>query len=666
MATVRNTLMMRDSMGSVLKNVITSMNMTISTMEKMNSASDNIDLSSDFESARKQIGLATNQLSTVDDEIRKASVEQDEFNKRIREGTTATNGLKSMLINIGGALGLKKISETSDNMTLIYARLDLINDGLQTTSKLQKQIFRAAYDARGLYVDIASSVAKLGLLAKDSFNSNAEIIAFTELFQKMAIVSGSSASETSNAMYQLNQAMASGRLQGDEYRSIIENAPMLAKAIERYLGEQGVTGTLKDMASDGLITSNVIKIAMFSVADEVNAKFAKMPMTWGQVWNGIINKLLVISQPLLSFINFLANNWSMLEPIILGVVAAFLLYTAAVAIHNGVLGVNNLMTGIAAASAALHAGKTLAQAAATETATGAQAGLNAALLASPITWIVMGVIAIIAIFYAAIAAVNKFTGTSISATGLITGAFLTAGAFIGNLIFGSINFIIGLIIEFGNIIIALANFLENVFNDPVAAIMNLFLDLFDVIVGVVQSGAKMLDTIFGSNLSGAVANFRDEFNTTVDDMMKDRTVDVYEKLNPEDYMLKRFDYSEAFDSGYKFGEGIDDKLSNMFSLGDYNGFNTDDLLAGLEDQEFDVNVKDDVNLADESLQYLLDAVTQKYINQINLHTPAPSVQVVFTGEINRDVDLDDLAERTKAKLGTEMVEYVMSSTDVRR
>lgn len=666
MATVRNTLMMRDSMGSVLKNVITSMNMTISTMEKMNSASDNIDLSSDFESARKQIGLATNQLSTVDDEIRKASVEQDEFNKKIREGTTATNGLKSMLISIGGALGLKKITETSDNMTLIYARLNLINDGLQTTSELQNQIFRAANDARGLYVDIASSVAKLGLLARNSFNSNAEIIAFTELFQKMAIVSGSSASETSNAMYQLNQAMASGRLQGDEYRSIIENAPMLAQAIERYLGEQGVTGTLKDMASDGLITSDVIKIAMFSVADEVNAKFAEMPMTWGQVWNGIINKLLIISQPLLSFINFLANNWSMLEPIILGVVAAFLLYTAVVAIHNGVLGVNNLMTGIAAASAALHAGKTLAQAAATETATGAQVGLNAALLASPITWIIIGVIAIIAIFYAAIAAVNKFTGTSISATGLITGAFLTAGAFIGNLVFGSINFIIGLIIEFGNIIIALANFLENVFNDPVAAIMNLFLDLFDVIVGVVQSGAKMLDTIFGSNLSGAVANFRDEFNTTVDDMMKDRTVDVYEKLNPEDYMLKRFDYSEAFDSGYKFGEGIDDKLTNMFSLGDYNGLNTDDLLAGLEDQEFDVNVKDDVNLADESLQYLLDAVTQKYINQINLLTPAPSIEVVFTGDINRDVDLDDLAERTKTKLGTEMVEYVMSSTDVRR
>jgi len=341
MASISNTLKMKDSMGAVLKSVITSMNMTISTMERMNSASDNIDLSSDFETARKLIGLTTNQLNIVDDEIRKAPIEQDNFNNKIRDGTKATSSLKSMFIGMGGAIGVNKLVDTSDYMTLITARLNLINDRLQTTEELQNKIFTAANDARGLYSDMASTVSKLGLLAKNAFNNNNEIIAFTSLFQKMGIVSGSSSSEISNAMYQLIQAMASGRLQGDDYRSIIENAPMLAQAIERYLGDKGVTGTLKDMASEGLITSDVIKFAMFSVADEVNAKFAEMPMTWSQVWNGVINTLLLVSQPLLDFINLLANNGSILEPIVLGVTAVLILYTAAIMIHNGVLGIKD-------------------------------------------------------------------------------------------------------------------------------------------------------------------------------------------------------------------------------------------------------------------------------------------------------------------------------------
>jgi len=665
MATVSNTLRMKDSMGSVLKSVITSMNMTISTMERMNSASDNIDLSSDFEAARKQIGLTTNQLSVVDDEIRKASIEQDNFNNKIRDGTNATSSLKSMFIGLGGAIGLKKLVDTSDSMAQINARLDLIKAESETTESLRNKIFASANDARGLYTDMASSITKLGLLAKDAFSNNNEIIEFTNLFQKLGVVGGTGAIEMSSAMYQLNQAMASGRLQGDEYRAIIENAPLLAQAIEKYLGDQGVKGTLKEMSSEGLITSDVIKIAMFSIADEVNEKFKNMPLTWGQLWNRAINTLLIASQPLLGFINLLANNWSILEPIVLGVTAVLILYTAAIMIHNGVLGVNSLMTGIAAASAALHAGKTLAEAAATETATGAQIGLNAALLASPITWIIIGIIALIAVFYAAIAAVNNFAGTSISATGLIAGAFTTVGAFIGNIIFGVVNFIIGLVVGIWNMIISFANFLGNIFNDPIAAIMKLFLDLFDSIVSMVQSSAKALDTIFGSNLSGSVKSFRDEYNATVDDMMKDRTVDIYQKLNPDDYMLERLNYGDAFNTGYKFGEGIDSKLSNIFSL-DNNAINTDDLMAGLDEQEFDVNVKDDVNLADESLKYLLDDVTQKYINNINLQAPAPTVSVNVNVASGDNIDYDEVAEITKKKLGTEMVEFAMSSTDIRR
>lgn len=188
MATVRNTLMMKDSTGSVLKSVITSMNMTISTMERLNTASDSINLSGDFEQARQEIGRATASLSVIDDEIKKATKEQENFNNRIRDGTYETNSLKSMFISLGSVLGIKKIIDTSDAMTLITARLNLINDGLQTTYELQNMIFKAADNSRGLYIDMAASVSKLGLLAGSAFNNNAELIRFVEIFQKMGVV----------------------------------------------------------------------------------------------------------------------------------------------------------------------------------------------------------------------------------------------------------------------------------------------------------------------------------------------------------------------------------------------------------------------------------------------------------------------------------------------
>lgn len=650
MATVSNTLKMKDSMGTVLKSVITSMNMTISTMERMNSASDNIDLSGDFEAARKQIGLTTNQLSVVDDEIRKASKEQDSFNNKIRDGTNASSNLKSMLISLGGAIGLKKLADTSDSMTLITARLNLINDGLQTTNGLQNKIFAAADDARGLYTDMAATVSKLGLLAKDAFNSNDEIIAFTNLFQKMGTVSGSSSSEISNAMYQLNQAMASGRLQGDEYRSIIENAPMLAQAIERYLGDQGVTGTLKEMASDGLITADVIKFAMFSVADEVNEKFKSMPLTWAQLWNGAINNLLMISQPLLDFINLLANNWGTLEPIVLTVAIAVGTYAAILLVVNSLNAIAALRETTKAAALMLSTGATL-------NATAAQYGLNTALLANPTTWIIIGIVAAIALVIYFLIRWQEYTA---SVVGFIFGA-----------VSGLYSFIYNIVATLVNLFLTFSDFLSNLFINPVAAVKVLFLDLAISVLGYIGSLATSLKELLNL-IPGVKMDTASGFEGWIDSLEKAKQGIVNDKGLVKSNRWENDSMNSMADKGYNLGYnlslGVSDKLSGVVDkikgLTDIPSM--DDLMGQLGEQEFDVNVKDDVNLADESMKYLLDAVTQKYINQINLQAPAPNVQVLFTGEINRDVDYDELAEITKKKLGTEMIEYAMSSTDIRR
>ncbi|HBB28267.1 MAG TPA: phage tail tape measure protein, partial [Clostridiales bacterium] len=406
MATIQNTIKMKDSVGSVLKSIITSVDMTISAMEKLGSSSDRIDLSGDFASVKQQIGLTRNELNMFDDEIRKAKEEQENFNNKIRDGTNSASSLKAMFASIGGAMALKKLINTSDQWIQTAARLDIINDGLQTTEELQRKIFASAQASRGLYTDIATSVSKLGLLAGNAFSNNDEIVKFVEIFQKMGTVSGSSTSEISNAMYQLNQAMASGRLQGDEYRSIIENAPMLAKAIADYMGVG--RDELKQMASDGMITADVIKGAMFSVSDAVDEKFKSMPMTWSQVWNGIVNNILVYSQPLLECINFLANNWAILEPIVLGVVIILGAYLSILLLINIANSIVSISEAIKAAKTTLATGATLAQ-------TAAQHGLNAALMACLLTWIIILVIGLIAVFYAAIATVNKFAGTTISA-----------------------------------------------------------------------------------------------------------------------------------------------------------------------------------------------------------------------------------------------------------
>lgn len=630
MATVKNSLMMNDSMGRVLRSVITSMNMTISTMERLNIASDKLDLSGDFELAKQQIGRTIAEINTVEDEIKKAAKEQENLNNKMKNGNIFAQGLRSTLTGLGGLLGVKKLLETSDTMTSIDARLNLVADPGQSMEELKRKIFASANDVRGLYTDTASSVAKLGLLAGDSFSNTDEIIAFTNTFQKMGKISGSSATEVSNAMYQLNQAMASGRLQGDEFRSIIENAPMLAQAISEYMGIG--KDKLKEMSSDGLITADIIKGAMFSVSDEVNEKFESIPMTWAEVWNMAVNKFLVVSQPLLNGISFIANNWDILEPIILGLASAVLIYLIA----------------------------TKGAAAATAIWTSVQAGFNAIMALNPITIVVISIILLISLIYASIAAINKFTGTNISATGVIAGAFMWLMALIGNIVIGTINAIIQFLwTRFAEPWISIIEFVLNVFmggfdsfGDGVA---NLIGQLISYFLSFGKIATTIIDAIFGTDWTTGLSNLQ---NDVLSWGKNENAITLTRDAPIIDY---KFDYGDAWNKGYEFGEGIENKLVDKFG---FDGLNFDDLTSGLSDEEFNVNVKDDVNLADESLKYLMDAVTQRYINNINLTAPAPNVHVEVNVADGKGLDYDEIAEKTKQKLGTEMVEYAMASTDI--
>ena len=197
-------------------------------------------------------------------------------------------------------------TQTADELTSIRSRINLINDGSQTTAEIMNKVFDAAQRSRGSYTDMADSVAKLNMLAKDAFSSNDEAIAFVEQLNKQFKISGASVQEASAAMYQLTQAMAAGKLQGDEFHSIMENAPLLAQSIAN---EMGLTvGQLKEMSSQGLITSDIIKEALFNSAEETNAKFAEIPMTFAEVGQSIQNEMIQAFQPVLEQISSIPQS----------------------------------------------------------------------------------------------------------------------------------------------------------------------------------------------------------------------------------------------------------------------------------------------------------------------------------------------------------------------
>lgn len=227
------------------------------------------------------------------------------------------NAAKSGAAFAGAAIGIEAAGralkdmavsaiKTTDQLTQLRARINLINDGTQSTAEIMDKVYQAANRSRGSYLDMADSVAKLNMLAKDAFNSNDEAIYFVEQLNKQFKIAGASVEETSSAMYQLTQAMAAGKLQGDEFHSIMENAPMLAQAIA---SEMGLTvGQLKEMSSQGLITADIIKNALFNSAEETNAKFAEIPLTFQDIGTQLQNNLITAFQPVMEQIGSMASS----------------------------------------------------------------------------------------------------------------------------------------------------------------------------------------------------------------------------------------------------------------------------------------------------------------------------------------------------------------------
>lgn len=680
-----------DTANAELEQLRGQLDQAVQEQEALNRAVENMDV----EAANQAYLRLSQTVGNTERYIRDNVDEQGRFNREIEEGTNEAN---SLMQTIKGAVAAYATIQTlstalnlSDQLTSTTARLNLMNDGLQTTQDLQNMIYLSAERARGSYQATADAVSKLGLMAGDAFGSSEEIIAFMEQVNKQFTIAGTEAAGIDAAMLQLTQAMGSGVLRGEEYNSILEQAPNIIQAIADYM--EVPKGQLKDMAAEGQITADIVKAAMFAAADDTNAKFESMPKTFSQIWTSFQNTALMAFQPVLQRMNEIANseafqqfvnnaieglsmvagvaleifdllvgvagavadNWSWLSPIIYGVAAALAVYYGWQLAVNAI---NAITKGIHIAMAVaqmIHAAATGALTAATAAEIAAQNGLNAALYACPIVWIIVLIIALIALFYAAVAAVNKFAGTSVSATGIICGAFMVALAFIGNIFVALWNLVVDVFVLIYNLVATVANFIGNVFTDPIGAVCRLFFDLADTVLGILQALASAIDAIFGSNLAGSVQGWRDSLGGWVDDTFG-KGDEIMAKMNADDMKLGRFEYGAAWDAGYSFGEGIDESIANFdpSSLFDTNVPGADDYanlsdygsgIGGIGSGVDDIagntgKIADGMEITEEDLKYLRDIAEQEAVNRFT--TAEITIEQTNHNTVSGKMDLDGI------------------------
>lgn len=694
MATIRTAIQIYDGMTRPLQSMHRATSILINSFESMQRVSGNAIDTSSIQEAREELARAGAAFDEIEENIREAGNQQDRFNRRIRDGTTAADGLwsklKGIAATVGGLAATKKILGLSDTLASTRARLNLIVDDGGSVTELEKKIMASAQRSRSAYFDTASAIASLGSNAGAAFANTDEIIAFMEQINKQFVIGGASAQGQAAAMLQLTQAMAAGALRGEELNSILENAPGIARAIESYMGI--AEGSIKSYAEQGLITAEVVKNAMFAAADETNAKFESMPKTWAQIWTSMQNKALSIFAPILTKINQIGNserftqvtdgiinglagiasvatvvldllinvasvvvdNWSWLSPIILGVAAALGVYYGRLLLVRGAELASAAVSGAVAVAKGIMAAATMLVTGATWAQVTAQYGLNAAMYACPLVWIIILIIALVALFYAAVAAVNHFAGTSVSATGLICGAFMAALAFIGNIFVALWNLVVDVFVMIYNLVATVANFIGNVFNDPVAAVARLFFDLADTVLSVLQALASAIDTIFGSNLAGSVQGWRDSLGGWVDSTFG-KGEEVMEKLNADDMKLGRFEYGAAFDMGYEFGQGVEDTVGGLFDFSAMDSLGADALdayglgntLDGIYGNTGDTAgntaaMSDALDIAEEDLAYMRDIAEREAINRFT--TAEIRVEQQNTNYISQDADLDGIMD----------------------
>jgi len=597
MATISTSIEIYDKVSRPINSMISALGNMVDAFESVDRSMDGAFDTSSIEQARRAVEKSALEVIQLGNDIEHNEQKQEDYNRSVNRGASAMDGLVGKAIALVGTYAslqtVTKAMNLSDTMTQTNARLEMMNDGLQTTKELQQMIYNSAQRSRGVYQDSADAVAKMGIMAGDAFDSNAELVGFVEQLNKQFVIAGTSAEGQSAAMLQLTQAMGSGVLRGEELNSVFEQAPTIIQTIAKYLDVP--IGSIREMAAEGQITAEIVKNAMLSAADETNKKFEQMPMTWQQVWTMMKNHALMQFEPVLMKINELANNedfqtfatgavealalvangflnimefagrtagyvkehWSFFQPLLMGIVAALSLYTALLLINAAVQGISAFWANIKAA-ADLRAGGASFFAAAGQTS------FNAALLSSPITWYVLMIILLIALIYGVCSAIAKMTGVANTGFGVITGGINVVIQFFKNLGLSVANIALGI----GNAIAALCSNMMTAFHNAISSVQSWFYGLMSDAIGVIESICAALNKLpfVEFDYSGITAA-ADKYAAKSAEAAENK--DEYESISDAfNKGYSKFDTfqdgwaSEAFSSGASWGDGVMTKLSN--------------------------------------------------------------------------------------------------------
>lgn len=573
----------------------------------------------------------------------------------------------------GAAADLWPSVQAGMELTDKYARqnyqLESIAQNGDTSDQLRQEVYSAAQRSRNGYEGTLSTVTKLAKTSKDDFKTNDEVIYFTELLNKA--FGGLGAEEAAQGINKVSEAMEKGKLQGEDLSAIMEQSPVLAQALTRYTGQ-----SQEQLAAGPGVSDDVLKNAMYNSAEDINNKFLQMPVTFESVWSTINNKLGNILGPIMQKISdflastngqmlingiinsigilgfmlnnafnlitqiasFFSSNWSIIAPIIWGIVAALAAYELVMAIGKAITIAMGVAEGIKAVA-------TFLMAAATGAATAAQLGLNGAMYACPIIWIIMAIIALIALVYVIIAAINHFAGTSISATGVIAGYFAMMVANIYN----GIAFM-------WNRTAAFVEFFANVFTNPVYSVKRLFVNIFSNILDFIKSVASAIDMVFGSNMAGGIENLQNKMNGWLGDMPDNYTVIP---------RLEMKNLSDAYKAGYSWGENLEksfdmSKIMGPETLDNYTKNLKPDIASYVPEKVNDSNnlaataantgaMKNSMDIAEENLVYMRDIAEREAINKFTTSEISVSMGGI-TNNVNSELDLDGVVSYMEQKV----------------